>query len=521
MCFFQPFILPNFVPFFMKEKVGQVTAVDKELYPYQEEAITKIFAEFNSLEGKRDVLFQLPTGGGKTIIFSDIAKKFILETGKKVLILTHRVELCAQTSKALNDINVKNKIIDRDVKELHDREEYNCYVAMVETLNNRLNDDDTYLRNIGLVIIDEAHYNSFRKLFKFFRESNMLGVTATPLSSNRNLPLNENYDVLIVGHSIRDLIEDGYLSDATTYTFNVNLKSLKVGTDGDYTISSLDRLYSLYTMQDRLLAAYQERAKGRKTLIFNSGIATSVRVFELFKNAGLPVKHLDSTFSSKDRKETLEWFRNTEGAILTSVGILTTGFDEPSVECIIINRATRSLTLYHQMIGRGSRKTKTKSSFTIIDLGNNVERLGLWQDYINWQDIFKFPDKYFEKINERDHQLMVDYHYERPEWLKELFPNYGPEDDFNMKRTYVSLVDKGEKPKKAVDLSIENHLNQIIRNTEDYYDALELADHLVEEIEYRCRLYASCLHNATENYSDWLKETYVRKLKNGLRLALM
>jgi len=501
--------------------ISEDTSVEKELYPYQEEAIEKIFDEFNKSKDSVDVLFQLPTGGGKTIIFSEIAKKFIEETGKKVLILTHRIELCGQTSASLSEIGVKNKIIDRDVKELYDREDYSCYVAMVETLNNRLNDDDRYLRNIGLVIVDEAHYNSFRKLFKFFKGSNMLGVTATPLSSNRNLPLNENYDMLIVGHSIKDLIADGYLSDATTYTFNVNLRSLKVGTDGDYTISSLDRLYSLYTMQDRLLAAYQERAAGKKTLIFNSGIATSVRVYELFKNAGLKVKHLDSTFSSKERQETLDWFRNTDDAILTSVGILTTGFDEPSVESIIINRATRSLTLYHQMIGRGSRRTRKKRHFTIIDLGNNVERLGLWQDYINWQDIFRFPDKYFEKINERDSQLMVDYHYERPDWLENMFANSGPEDDFHMKKVYAELLEKGEKPKKAIDRSIENHLRLIIKNTDDYYDALELVDHLSEEIEYRCRLYCSCLHNATESYSTWLRDTYVRKLKNGLRLELM
>jgi hypothetical protein len=116
---------------------------------------------------------------------------------------------------------------------------------------------------------------------------------------------------------------------------------------------------------------------------------------------------------------------------------------------------------------------------------------------------------------------MVDYHYERPEWLEELFPKNVAEDQFNMKRVYAGLADRGEKPKKAVDVSIDNHMKQIIRNSEDYYDALELVDHLKEEIEYRCRLYCSCLHNATESYSDWLKETYIRKLKNGLRLEMM
>ncbi|MFT5903929.1 MAG: superfamily II DNA or RNA helicase, partial [Flammeovirgaceae bacterium] len=135
----------------MEDKATTVSVIEKELYPYQAEAIEKIFTVFEKVKGKVDVLFQLPTGGGKTIIFSEIAKKFIGDTGKNVLILTHRVELCAQTSKALSEIDVKNKIIDRDVKELHDREEYNCYVAMVETLNNRLTEDDQYLRNVGLV----------------------------------------------------------------------------------------------------------------------------------------------------------------------------------------------------------------------------------------------------------------------------------------------------------------------------------------------------------------------------------
>ncbi len=506
----------------MEEKQASFTTSGfKELYPYQEEAIEQIFSELDKSPKKADILFQLPTGGGKTVIFSEISRKFIELRGKKVVILTHRVELLVQTTKALKAAGVKSKIIDRDVKELHDRDEYDCFVAMVETLNNRLNENENYLADIGLVIVDEAHYNSFRKLFKFFEKANMLGVTATPLSSNRNLPLNENYGHLIVGHSIADLIKDGYLSNAVTYTYNVNLRSLKVGPDGDYTVGSLDRLYSLYTMQDRLLSAYQERAQGKKTLVFNSGIATSVRVYELFKNAGYKVKHLDSTFSAGDRRETLEWFRNTPDAILTSVGILTTGFDEPSVEAIIINRATRSLTLYHQMIGRGSRITETKSKFVIIDLGNNVQRLGLWQDYINWADIFKYPEKYFEQIHERDSGLMADYNYERPPSLIEKFSANTEEDDFDMKETIRHLQSRGQKPKKAIDISIENHTTQIAKNAEDYYDGLELVELLEEEIEYRCRVYCNSLHSATESYCQWLIDTYTRKLKSRIRQEMM
>lgn len=204
----------------------------------------------------------------------------------------------------------------------------------------------------------------------------IFGVTATPLSSNIHFPLRHNYKKLIVGDSINDLISNGFLSDAKTYTYDVHLGGLKVGIDGDYTVNSLDRIYMGFDMHQILLNAYNEKTKGKKTLIFNSSIATSKVVENFFKLHQIPIRHLDSTSNKQDRKEVLQWLKETPDAIVTSVGILTTGFDEPTVETIILNRATRSLTLYHQMIGRGSRRLPNKSEFTIIDLGNNAKRLG-------------------------------------------------------------------------------------------------------------------------------------------------
>ena len=137
----------------------------KELYKYQKEAIDLIFANMDKNESDYNLLFQLPTGGGKTVIFSEIVKRYIRDTGRKALILTHRIELCGQTSKMLTGFDVKNKIIDSNVKSLPDQDEYKCFVAMVETLNNRLQDQKLEVKDVGLVIIDEAHFNSFRKLF--------------------------------------------------------------------------------------------------------------------------------------------------------------------------------------------------------------------------------------------------------------------------------------------------------------------------------------------------------------------
>jgi len=328
--------------------------VGKELYTYQKGAISKIFNYFDEAPDDYHLLYQLPTGGGKTVIFSEMVRQYLKHHNSKVLIMTHRIELIKQTSKMLTEFGVVNKIINSTAN-LDDQGDYDCFVAMVETLNNRLTDDKLDISDIGLVIIDEAHNNSFNKLFKFFEKSFILGVTATPLSSNMNTPMKGNYDELIVGESIQSLIEHEFLARAEFYSYNVGLTSLVVGSNGDYTVKSSEDLYTNEDMLSKLLHAYEEVSKGKKTLIFNNGINTSLHVYDTFRAAGYPVSHLDNTNTKKERAAILEWFKDTPDAILTSVSILTTGFDEPTVESIILNRATKSLTLYYQMIGRGSR----------------------------------------------------------------------------------------------------------------------------------------------------------------------
>jgi superfamily II DNA or RNA helicase len=490
----------------------------KKLYPYQEEAINKILETILKEEDHSNILFQLPTGGGKTVIFTEIIRRFIQATNQKVLILTHRIELLRQTMTSLADTGVGSSMITSEVKTVEDREESHCYLAMVETLNNRLQDDHHFIGDINLVIVDEAHYNSFKKIFKYFEKATILGVTATPLSSNLNLPLNRFYHKVIVGHSIADLIKLGFLSDATTYTYDVDLKSLKIGFDGDYTTSSLDNFYSNYDMQDKLLHAYIEKSKGMKTLIFNSSIATSLMVKELFLKAGLEIKHLDSTNNKQERRATLEWFRKKPDAILTSVGILTTGFDEPTVQSIILNRATRSLTLYHQMIGRGSRKLPDKAHFNIIDLGDNARRLGLWQEYIDWAEIFVNPWKYIEYLNQKEAEMNETPVYRIPDEVKVHFPNTELF-EFNMVERYDACIKRGLSTTGIIDDCMDFHLGIILENAnEDLFDALELLRVLDDEIQYRLSLYTSCMAKTTPNYFTWLYESYIKKLKSKIRV---
>lgn len=487
----------------------------KKLYDYQNDALEKIFERLRKFPEKYNLCFQLPTGGGKTVIFSEIAKRYIKETGKKVLILTHRVELLAQTSRMLDEFGVRNKIIVSKVKELPDQNEYDCFVAMVETLNNRLRDEKIEIEKVGLVIVDEAHYNSFRKLFKWFENNVILGVTATPLSSNVRLPLNENYHELIVGESISSLIEKGFLSKATTYSYDVSLHSLKVGINGDYTVSSSEKLYGNFFMQEKLLYAYEQKARGTKTLIFNNGINTSKQVQQMFADAGYECKHLDNTHSESERRDILKWFREKPNAVLSSVSILTTGFDEPTVQTIILNRATKSLTLYHQMIGRGSRVIPGKTDFNVIDLGNNARRFGLWEQYINWQDIFAHPHAYIESITS-DEAMEREIKYEMPEEVRARFMN-SPVIDFDIKEEYVRTMRAGGKAKEVLTKSIYQHKTIIKENAKDLEEAFELVKVLEPDVKSRVKHYSYCISKSTDSYLEWLREEYLRKLYFELR----
>ncbi|HKK88692.1 MAG TPA: DEAD/DEAH box helicase [Saprospiraceae bacterium] len=491
----------------------------KTLYDYQKEDLSRIFKAISEESDDFNLLYQLPTGGGKTVIFSEIARKYINEKQKKVVILTHRIELLRQTSKMLAEFKVKNKVIDSEIKSLPDQDEYQCFVAMVETLNNRLNEEAIKFEEVGLVIIDEAHYNSFRKLFKFFKDCFILGVTATPLSSNVNKPMNDIYGKLLVGHPIKSLVDMGFLAQATTYTYHVGLGTLKIGANGDYTVRSSDMLYSTEGMQSKLLQAYSERAKGKKTLIFNNGIKTSKRVYLNFAAAGYDIKHVDSKTPKKERKAILKWFHETPEAILTSVGILTTGFDEPTVEVVILNRATRSPTLYYQMIGRGSRITETKDRFDIMDLGNNVARFGLWSDELDWQRIFKNPRKYLETLISDD-EIERRFVYTMPDDIREQFSKTEVI-DFNVKEEYEKATKQGERPQIVLERSMDQHIKMCIENSDTLEEAYELVRLLEEDVIDRVRHYCYCISNSTKNYKNWLLEEYNKKLRSQLAMEFL
>jgi superfamily II DNA or RNA helicase len=483
-----------------------------QLYDYQQNDLNKLFDKMEQVSTNYKLLYQLPTGGGKTVIFSQITNRFIQKYKQKVMILTHRLELCNQTSATLKKCNIKNKIINSTVKLINKKDQYNCYVAMVETLNNRIEAGLISTDDIGLVIIDEAHHNSFQKLIDKFDNARVIGVTATPYSSDVNFPMHETYNELIIGESISSLIENGFLASPVTWRYDVELNTLKTGSHGDFTISTSDELYSSPAMLELLLHAYEEHSKNKKVLIFNNGIFASKAVCQMFNDAGYPARHLDNETSATERVEILQWLKKTKNAILTSVSILTTGFDEPSIQTVILNRATTSLTLYHQMIGRGSRTLPKKKTFTIIDLGNNTDRFGEWNATVDWQFVFDNPEAYGESIHIHN---TADSH-SMPSEMRSMFPN-SLEISFDVQKAYHDAIENGEKASTIIADSIQQHTLMCADNSDTIANALALADELDKEIVWRIKQYGKCLGKATKNYLDWLQEDYKTKLKTQIQ----
>lgn len=354
------------------------------LRPYQQNLSDELAKCLAS--GKRKVVAQLATGGGKTICFASISKRFTDKSGKSVVILVHRKELLQQTRRALSqNFGIDPQIIVAGMKYIP---EAKVYVAMVETLKRRID----WVKNIGLVIIDEAHIANFNKIHEHFEDAFFIGFTATPLASGKDKPMKNYYEDIVCGIDIPDLIKMGNLAQNATYAAKdaVNRNALNV-VGGEFDTGQMALEFSKPKYIKNAVKIYAEKANGTKAIVFNVNIEHSILVNQAFINAGYDSKHFDGTTPENEREAILAWFEITEGAILNNVGIATTGFDEPTIETVIVNRSTMSMPLWLQMTGRGSRPIKDKKVFTILDMGGNAITHGDWCQHRPWEDIFHNP----------------------------------------------------------------------------------------------------------------------------------
>ena len=349
-----------------------------QLRDYQTYLLDRVSQSWNS--GNRSILLQLATGGGKTICFAHLIQ-ISIAIGKTVLVLAHREELIKQATEKITAITgVEPGIIKADYKADYSR---SIQVASVQSLTRRLK----HCPQFDLVVIDEAHHstaNSYRSILANFPNSQILGVSATPIrldgSGFRGI-----FDDLVCGVTVRQLIDMGRLSP---YKYFAPARSmLLVGVrkrGGDFSAESIENANPSESVAADCLKAYVDYLQGKQVVIFAVSVAHSIAIACSFAANNIPAAHLDGTSDSDTRSATMIAFREGKIRVLTNCALFDEGLDIPGLDGVILARPTTSLGRYLQMVGRALRPAPDKPHATIIDLAGNWERHGLPDDDRVW-----------------------------------------------------------------------------------------------------------------------------------------
>jgi superfamily II DNA or RNA helicase len=371
--------------------------------PYQQQAVNEILKKFETVER---ICYSLATGGGKTALFSFLAKQFIGSSNKRILIMAHRTELIQQTVNTLFQIGVKSEAVVASKKYLHHSSQ--VYVAMVETIANRLKKNPYFLPKIDLIIVDECHLLFFEKIFVHFPHVKILGVTATPatiitektirnigkgneMEYTQKFGLHKIYKNFIQGYAIQNLIEDGNLVPELIFRdTQIDRSSLSIDNKTNDFKGANNHAKKMCAVTN-----YEKFAKGKKTIIFTASTKDNLSLLQDFKEKGYDNARIFDSVNKEEsgsRTECLQWYKDTPDAILINTGVFTTGFNEPTIEAVLLSMSTASLSKFHQMVGRGGRATKKifKDKFLLIDLGGNVDTFGKWSDSVNWAEHFYY-----------------------------------------------------------------------------------------------------------------------------------
>ena len=340
-----------------------------ELRKYQQESINSIKEEWNN--GRKRTLLVLPTGCGKTVVFTKLAEEMVKQ-GKRVLILAHRTELLEQASDKLFKITgLKTALEKADSTAIGSW----CRVSVgsVQTLqrDKRLNQFPKDYWDV--IIVDEAHHilsDGYMKVMKYFDIANVLGVTATPDRSDmRNL--GSYFDSLAYEYSLVQAIKEGYLSKIKALTIPLSLDLSNVSMSaGDFKASDVGTALDPYLEQ--IADEMVKQCADRKTVVFLPLVKTSQKFRDILNTKGFRAAEVNG--ESKDRAEVLQDFEDDKYNVLCNSMLLTEGWDCPSVDCVVVLRPTKVRALYSQMVGRGTRLHPGKEELLLLDFLWHTER---------------------------------------------------------------------------------------------------------------------------------------------------
>lgn len=340
-----------------------------KLRDYQESARQSIQSEWE--KGIQKTLLVLPTGTGKTIVFSKVIEDRVKQ-GERVLVLAHRGELLDQAADKLEK-STGLKTATEKAEETSVNSWFRVVVGSVQTLMREKRLKRFSKDFFDTIIIDEAHHSisdSYQRVLNYFEDANVLGVTATPDRGDMK-NLGSYYESLAFEYTLPKAIKQGYLAPIKALTIPLQLDLSQVGqTAGDFSAGQLGSALDPYleSIADEMVKV----AMDRKSVVFLPLVATSQKFKDILNEKGFRAAEVNG--ESKDRAEILEDFENNKYNVLCNSMLLTEGWDSPAVDCVVVLRPTRVRSLYSQMVGRGTRLFEGKTELLLLDFLWHTER---------------------------------------------------------------------------------------------------------------------------------------------------
>jgi ATP-dependent helicase IRC3 len=342
-----------------------------QMRPYQDEALAAITEARE--RGIRRQLVALPTGAGKTVIFSELARR----ATRPVLVLAHRAELVNQARDKLARAIGDDQAVAVEQASQHASAVAKVVVASIRSLRSGRLDRLRAAWDFEWVIYDECHHSPADDNLRVLRElgvfeadwtGTLVGFTATTLRGD-GIGLDTVFEEIVCSRTISDLIAEEYLVPLCGFRVatSTDLEAVSPGTGGDFPVEELAEAVDIQERNSLVARSIQELARDRRTIVFCVTVAHAKHLARALTGLGVACRAVYGSMKVEERAQTLADFRRGDLAAITNIGVLTEGFDDPGVSCIAMARPTRSEGLYAQCIGRGTRLAEGKKDCLVLD----------------------------------------------------------------------------------------------------------------------------------------------------------
>lgn len=351
------------------------------LYPHQQDLIARVWRHIEA--GRRRPCIVAATGFGKTVLMVDLARRH-LHDGGSVLVLAHRRELIAQTAAKLHKAGLDHGVI---LAGMPTRPGERVQVASVATLHARaVRGSAIDMPAATMVIVDEAHHvraRTYRQILDACPGAIVVGLTATP-SRGDGRGLGRAFDVLVEGAPVAELIAGGWLVGTKVFApAKPDLTGVRVER-GDYVERQLAEKMDTPKLVGDAVTHWHRHAEGRPTVVFATTVAHSLHTRDEFRRNGVLAEHVDGNTPTAERDRILAQLAAGKIDVICNCAVLTEGWDQPQVSCLVLLRPTKSVTLYRQMIGRVLRPFPGKTDALVLDHAGAIFEHGFVEEPVEW-----------------------------------------------------------------------------------------------------------------------------------------